>query len=219
MPADISNGRSPPKLSVLLVVYNMQREAPRTIFSALPPYQKDISVEDYEILILENGSTKPLEQDYLESLPHNIKYISVPDPSPSPAPALNWGAELAASDNLMFCIDGARIFSDELLSRGIAELAHSPDAFVYTLGWHLGTEPQMKAVMNGYNQQTEDAMLRECHWQSTPRRLFEISVLGGSSSAGPFDRIAGFSREWVALMNDFRCRVAPCPIWKYLSDT
>jgi len=178
------------RLSILIIIYNMRREAPRTIFSALPPYQKDVCIDDYEVLVLENGSTEPLGADYIKGLPKNVRYLPVPNPSASPVAALNWGAEQARSDNLLFCIDGARIFSDKLISRGICQLEHNPEAFVYTLGWHLGPDVQMRSIKNGYNQDVEDAILANVNWRLDPDRLFEVSVLAGSSANGPFRPIS-----------------------------
>ena len=47
----------------------MPREAPRTIHSALPPYQKDVSVNDYEVLMLDNGSSEKLPDSFIANLP------------------------------------------------------------------------------------------------------------------------------------------------------
>ncbi|MEX0343971.1 MAG: glycosyltransferase family 2 protein, partial [Rhizobiaceae bacterium] len=116
------------RLSILVVVYDMQREAPRTIASMLPPYQKSVSVTDYEILILDNGSKQPLPKAYIAGLPANVRYLPVPDPSGSPGNALNWGARQARAEKLMFCIDGARILSNGLVSSAIDNLDRFPDA-------------------------------------------------------------------------------------------
>ncbi|PCJ15711.1 MAG: hypothetical protein COB04_12680, partial [Gammaproteobacteria bacterium] len=44
------------KLSIILIAYNMQRAAPRSIQSLLAPYQQGIDANDYEVLVIENGS-------------------------------------------------------------------------------------------------------------------------------------------------------------------
>lgn len=179
-----SRSTTQPKLSILIVTYNMQREAPRTIASALPPYQKRVSASDYEVLILDNGSSQPLAHEYIADLPANVRYLPVPEPNGSPGHALNWGATQARSDILMFCIDGARILSDGLVYGAIANLDRFPDAFVYTLGWHLGSDVQMRSVLAGYDALAEDKLLSSANWYEQPERLFEISVLAGSSVRG-----------------------------------
>ena len=172
------------KLSILLVMYNMPRECPRTLVSMLPPYQKDIDTEDYEVLVLDNGSTAPLPAELVDKLPANVRLLGVPDPNGSPGRALNWGAGHAGSDRLMFCIDGARMFSDRLVASAIETLENFPDAFVYTLGWHLGPGVQMRSVFEGYDQVVEDELLAAANWQFEPDNLFKISALAGSSANG-----------------------------------
>jgi len=186
-------------LTILIVIYNMQREAPRTIFSALPPYQKGVSIDNYEILILENGSSKPLDVDYINNLPENVRYLPVPNPTSSPVNALNWGAQQAKSSNLLFCIDGARILSDGLILRGLNQLERNPEAYVYTLGWHLGPDVQMRSVINGYTRDVEDALLTNANWRLEPDRLFEISVLAGSSANAPFIPISESNAFFTSL--------------------
>ena len=178
------------RLAILIVVYNMRREAPRTVFSALPPYQKDVSADDYEVLILENGSTAPLPESYIAALPRNVRYLSVPDPRPSPVQALNWGVTQTTAENLLVCIDGARILSDRLVSAGLEQLDRHPDAFVYTPGYHLGPDVQTRSVPAGYDQDAEDVLLSDANWQNHPDRRFDISTRAESSAGAPFARIA-----------------------------
>ena len=49
------------KLSIVVATYRMQREAPRTIASLLPPRQRGVDGLDYEIIVVDNGSPEPLE--------------------------------------------------------------------------------------------------------------------------------------------------------------
>lgn len=178
-------------LSILIVVYNMRREAPRTILSALPPYQKNVSLEDYEIIILDNGSTDPVSDRFIDSLPYNVTVVSVPKPTPSPGNALNWGVkQIAKSENLLISIDGARIFSDRLVEQGIKYRKLLPNSFIYTLGWHIGPEVHMRARETGYNQLIEDQLLEEADWRNHPDELFRISVLAGSSRQGLLGKIS-----------------------------
>ena len=45
-----------PELSVVVVVYNMRREAMRTLQSLSRQYQRDIDDVRYEVIVVENGS-------------------------------------------------------------------------------------------------------------------------------------------------------------------
>ncbi|MBV9065146.1 MAG: glycosyltransferase, partial [Methylobacteriaceae bacterium] len=46
-----------PQISVIVVVYNIPREAPRTLYSLSAAYQQNIAAEDYEVIVVDNGST------------------------------------------------------------------------------------------------------------------------------------------------------------------
>jgi glycosyltransferase involved in cell wall biosynthesis len=181
---------SRPRLSVIICIYNMAREAPRTILSAALPYQKGIDLADYEVIVVDNGSTKPMRETDRNNLPPGVAFYSMPNPRPSPVFALNWAAkELARGDILLFAIDGARIFSDRLCASALAAHDLVEDAFVYTLSWHLGPKIQRVSMLEGYDAAVEDRLIAACDWPRCPRALFDISVLAGASSAGYFRRI------------------------------
>jgi hypothetical protein len=178
------------RLSVIICVYNMPREAPRTILSAGLPYQKDVRAADYEVIVVDNGSQRRLSPNELQAVPVGVKIIDMPDPRPSPVFALNWAARnLATGDILLFAIDGARIFSDRLYAGTLAAHDLVEDAFVYTLGWHIGPQVQMQSVEEGYDEAEEDRLIAQCGWPNRPAGLYEISVFAGSSHAGFFGQI------------------------------
>jgi glycosyltransferase involved in cell wall biosynthesis len=49
---------STPRLSVIVISYNMARELPRTVRTLSPALQQDIGEDDYEIIVIDNGSTQ-----------------------------------------------------------------------------------------------------------------------------------------------------------------
>src|SRR6187397_1127633 len=79
---------SNPDLSVVVVMYNIAREAARTIHSLSRQYQRFIDVEDYEVIIVDNGSNPPLAVELAEPLPSNFRLIRIDEASPSPAAAV-----------------------------------------------------------------------------------------------------------------------------------
>ena len=171
-----------PRLSVVICAYKMQREAPRTILSASVPYQEGISPEDYEVIVVDNGSPNPL---VCENLPANVSVVRMPSPRPSPVFAMNWAArELAKGKLLLFAIDGARIFSRRLCAEMLRTHDLVGDAFAYSLAWHIGPKVQMQSVAEGYNQQVEDRLIAQSGWPASPDALFDISVFAGSSAPG-----------------------------------
>ena len=63
-----------PKLSVIVVLHNMQREAPRTLYSLSVKYQENINIKDYEVLVFDSSSNFPVDANWVESLQSNFKY-------------------------------------------------------------------------------------------------------------------------------------------------
>ena len=49
---------SKPGVSVIVVVFNIPREAPRTLYSLSAEYQRDIAADDYEVIVVDDGSTR-----------------------------------------------------------------------------------------------------------------------------------------------------------------
>src|SRR5437763_16977862 len=90
--ADFDEGLEPnPTVSVVLVVYNMAREAARTMFSLSATYQRHIAADDYEVIVVDNGSNPPFDPKALENLSGNFRLIRIDSGSPSPAEAVNRG--------------------------------------------------------------------------------------------------------------------------------
>jgi len=176
-----------PRMSVIIVTYDMPREAPRTIHSAALPYQQGIAAGEVEVIVVDNGSTRPLPDSVRRDPGPGVTVVDMPNPQPSPVFALNWAArEKAKGDILLFAIDGARIFTNRLLATSLEAHALIEDAFVFTLAWHLGPKVQMISAQEGYNQEIEDRLIGSCGWPAAPDALFDISVFAGSSAGGFF---------------------------------
>lgn len=165
-----------PKLSIILVVYNMQRAAPRSIRSLLVPYQQDIDSDSYEVIVVENGSSEPLDKASIEAMSPNIHYYYLQDPPPSPAYAINYGVSRARGDVLAIMIDGAHMVSPGLLRWCLAPFSYEPNPVVTAPRFFLGHESQVESVHKGYDEQQEDALLESIEWENNGYGLFEISV-------------------------------------------
>src|ERR1700738_3493118 len=103
------------KISLVVVVFNMPREAPRTLYSLSAAYQRDIDANDYEIIVVDNGSTPAFDPEEIANLSGNFRLIRIDPASPSPAHALNRGLAEAKGDVIGAMIDGARIATPGLL--------------------------------------------------------------------------------------------------------
>jgi len=177
-------------LSIIVVVHNMRREAPRTLHSLSAAYQEQVDAGSYEVIVLENGSTSALSQAEVEGFGPNFRYRHLEEARPSPAFAMNLGATLARGRWLGFMIDGARIASPGLVREALLAFRMLPRPVVVTVPWHLGPDVQRKSMLKGYDQRAEDRLLEEIGWPRSGYDLFEIAVPGGSVSRGLFAPLA-----------------------------
>jgi glycosyltransferase involved in cell wall biosynthesis len=181
--------RHRPGLSVVVVVHNMAREAPRTLYSLSAAYQQHIAADDYEIIVVDNGSMPPFDAKVIDSLAGNFRLLRL-DPAPaSPARAINRGLAEARGKVVGVMIDGARIVTPGMLHFARRGVELYPRALVVTLGWYLGRDLQRWSMEAGYNQQREDEMLTSIGWPQDGYRLFEIAAFDESSVDGWFSRI------------------------------
>ena len=175
-----------PKLSVIVISYNMARELPRTIRTLAPSVQRDIAAEDYEIIVVDNGSTRPFDAEQIRQLGPNISLHSVEKPTPSPVPAINFGLSLARGQLIGVMVDGARMASPRLLATALEAARLHDRPVIGTLSFHLGPDLQSRSVPKGYCQSVEDELLDSVDWVADGYRLFDIAVFAGSSAKGWF---------------------------------
>ncbi|MEO8460648.1 MAG: glycosyltransferase [Dokdonella sp.] len=179
-----------PRLSVVVVAYNMAREAPRTLRSLAADYQRHIEATDYEVIVVDNGSMPALDPAIVEALPGNFHLLRIDPALPSPAQAVNRGLALAQGDVIGVMIDGARIATPGLLHFALGGAALYPHAVVASVGWFVGFDVQKFAIEGGHTKQREDALLASIDWPADGYRLFEIGTLDGSWVNGWFQPIA-----------------------------
>ena len=173
-------------LSVIVVAYDMARELPRTLQSLATGYQHGIAGDEYEVIVVDNGSPAPLSSAMLDSFDGRLRIARIDPAPPAPARAANLGIEMAESDFVGLVIDGARLASPGLLASAQRARAVARRPIIATLGWHLGATRHMDAHDTGYDQAAEDQLLAESGWEQDGYRLFSISTLAASSARGWF---------------------------------
>src|SRR4029453_13449325 len=120
-----------PKLSLVVVCYAMATQIKNTLQSLVPPYQRNISINEYKIILMENGSARMLDESTRKISPNlNYVYLSPGEASPSPAAAMNRGVALSRAPLLCLMIDGARLVTPGVLSWGLRLLGIVPRAIV-----------------------------------------------------------------------------------------
>jgi cephalosporin hydroxylase len=164
-------------LSIIVVFYNMKREAARTLHSLSRAYQHDLGDLDYEVIAVENGSSadQKLGDEYVRSFGPEFRYLDLADDAtPTPVDALNRGLAVAAGRTIAFMIDGAHVLTPSVVHYGMAGLATYDPAIVVTQQWYVGPGQQPDAMNAGYDQSYEDELFRGIEWPLDGYRLFEI---------------------------------------------
>lgn len=210
--------RVTPRLSIVVVGFDMRRELPRTVQSLLPPYQRDVAASDVEIIVADSGSHEPVRRDWFPP-EADVRVLRIDDGGVSPCRAVNRAAALARGETIAVVIDGARMASPGLVRTALDAARIHPDAFIATLGFHLGPKVQQVSVTEGYDRDVEDRLLNDIGWPADGYRLFEICALGESyregafvappettffvTSRGRFEALGGFDEGFQTLGGGF----------------
>ena len=173
-----------PRVSVVVVAYNIPRELPRTLLSLSSRFQHHINANEYEVIVVDNGSPLPIRLEAISGLDGNYHLIRIEQAPSSPAAAANIGLAHAQGEVVGVMVDGARIATPGLLhfARHGAHLFEA--SIVACLGWHLGHDFQRWAIQARYDQAREDALLASIDWPNEGYRVFEISTMDESSVDG-----------------------------------
>jgi hypothetical protein len=179
-----------PSLSVVVVAYNSPRELKRTLESLCAGYQRHIAASEYEVIVVDNGSTDPLDDAWIWDLSGDFRVIRMDDANPSPARAINRGMAAARGEIVGVMIDGARIATPGLLHYGMQGARLHRRAVVATLGWYLGFDFQGRSQHPESECDRQAALLDSIAWPRDGYRLFEIGTMDESSVDGWFAPVA-----------------------------
>lgn len=175
-----------PRLSVVVVVHDMARELPRTLATLDPANQQGIGADDYEVVVVDNGSSVPVDEGMLHAFSGAIRLLRIDDAPASPALGANRGIALADGDLVGLIVDGARMASPGLLARARTGATLAERAVVTAPAYHLGSVPHMRAGETGYDQAVEDRLLDTIPWEDDGYSLLAVATFAGSSWRGIF---------------------------------
>src|SRR4051812_40393458 len=98
----------------------MAAQIENTLRSLLPPYQQDVTLADYEIVLVDNGSAVMLPEE-ISAMSPNLRYIylSPGETKKSPGSAMNRAAAAGRGSLLCLMIDGARMVTPRVISWGL----------------------------------------------------------------------------------------------------
>jgi cephalosporin hydroxylase/glycosyltransferase involved in cell wall biosynthesis len=164
-------------LSVIVVFYNMRREARRTLHSLSRAYQQGLEDLDYEVIVVENGSDddERLGDELVRSFGPEFRYLDLgAEATPTPAVALNRGLSMASGESIAFMIDGAHVLTPGVLRYGMAGLTTYAPAIVATQQWYVGPGQQGNQQETGYDEAYEDSLFDQVDWPGDGYLLFDI---------------------------------------------
>ena len=182
MPA-IDASHSSRVFSIVMVVHDMRREARRTLHSLSRQYQQGIEELDYEVIVVENGSSEPLGEEFVRSFGRNFYYLPLENAPKSPARAINAGAQRARGDVLAIMIDGAHILTPKILYYASRAFQIYPNPLVAPRYWFTGPGQQGETVRDGYGPEVEDKLFERINWPSDGYRLYEIGEFIGPNNS------------------------------------
>ena len=189
-------------LSIVVVAYDIERELPRTLQSLSAGYQRDVDADDYEVIVVDNGSPTPVDESVFAGLDGSFRLLTLDDAPPSPARAANAGLAAARGEAVGVMLDGARLVSPGLVRHAIAASKVHERAAVVTLGWYLGHDFQRYAMQAGWSKADEDELLRSIDWPNDGYRLFEVATMDESSVDG-----------WFFGAFESNCLFLPAAVW------
>jgi len=168
----------------------MRREAPRTLYTLSADYQLDVRTDDYDVIVVDNGSAERMSSDEVKPFGPNFHYHYVENALPSPAAAINLGVTRSRAQHVGVMIDGARMASPGIVRLALKALDAFERPVVGTVAFHIGPDQQPRSVMYGYGREAEDELLARIDWRRNGYRLFDISTVANSSSPGRLGKIA-----------------------------
>jgi glycosyltransferase involved in cell wall biosynthesis len=154
----------------------MRREIPRALQSLSASYQHECADLDYEVLVIDNNSSEPLDPKMVESFGANFRCHYLKDSPPSPAFAMNYGARNSTGEIVCFMIDGAHMLTPGTFKLALGAFRAFANPVVLTRYFYMGPGPQNETMLEGYDQAEEDRLLASIDWPNDGYRLFEVGV-------------------------------------------
>lgn len=173
-----------PGLSIIVIVYNMPRQAMNTLLSLALPYQKNVSADEYEVIVVENCSDHQLDAVQVAALGPQFRYFLRDEKGVSPAPAINFAFSQCRGDQIGLIIDGARMVTPRVIEYAMLGAKISTQALIMVPGYHLGERDQKFHLQTGHSEQLEIDKLAEMAWQENGYRLFKWACWSSSNQRG-----------------------------------
>jgi len=161
--------------TVIVNFYNMAREAARTLTSLSRSYQQGIGDLRYEVICIDNGSTPPLDQAWVESFGPEFRLLRPSTLLSSPCAAINEAARQAKGRYVAIMIDGAHVLTPGVFREVWDAVDDTPDAVIGLRQWFVGGDQRWLSI-SGYSREQEDILFERIFWPQDGYRLFKIGT-------------------------------------------
>ena len=188
-------------LSVVVVFYNMRREAARTLTSLQRSYQVGIGALRYEVLCVDNGSAEPLDAAWVAGFGPEFRLVTPSTLLPSPCLAINEAAAAAAGRFIAVMIDGAHVLTPGVLRETWDALTEAPDAVLGLRQYFVGGDQRFLSCV-GYQPAQEDILFDRIGW---PRDGYGLFSIGGP--------VYENGNGWLGSMSESNFLVVPRRVW------
>jgi cephalosporin hydroxylase len=127
------------------------------------------------VICIDNGSTPPLDQDWVESFGPEFRLLRPSVRSSSPCAAINEAARQAKGRYLAIMIDGAHVLTPGVFREVWDAVDDTPDAIVGLRQWFVGGDQRWLSI-SGHTREKEDILFEKIFWPQDGYRLFKIGT-------------------------------------------
>ena len=162
----------------------MREQLERTLLTLAAGYQRAVSADDYEVIVVENRSNDELGGEVVRQLPANFRYFLRQEQGRSPVPAINFAFEQCRGSAIGLILDGARMASPGVVSTALDAFALGEDVLVVVPGYHLGEQEQHLHETDAQALAHERALIASVDWRRDGYELFKIATFSGANRRG-----------------------------------
>ncbi len=179
----------------------MPMQLEQTLYTLSAQYQRGVSVDDYEVVVVENDSTNMTSEGYVHQLGKNIHYYSRKERSHSPVPAINFAFEQCRGKLIGLMIDGAHMVTPRVVQYALTANRAFEKPIVVVPGYHVGGRRQ--STDPSYNETVEQEVLAGLQWRENGYELFDVAEFS-----------PGNEHSYLHPIMECNCLFAPYKLFK-----
>ncbi len=156
-----------PELSIVVCVKECARQAQNSLFSLSAQFQQNVSVSDYEVLVVETASPDELGEAAALAHGENFRYLRCDLANDWRARSLELGAGESRAPYLGFLLDGAQIISQRAIEHALLARRGVERSLVFVPSYRI-----------------EEGALEAVDWRANAYDLFAKASFGPANFNG-----------------------------------